>query len=87
MRTLSDQHYLEVVARLRSARERSGMTQAQLARNLGRPQSYVSKVETGERRIDFIELLRLCRALGTSLADVTPAEYRDVLEGPNTDGS
>lgn len=39
------------------------MTQAQLALRLGRPQSFVSKVELGERRIDVIELIQLLNAM------------------------
>ena len=39
------------------------MTQAQLAARLGRPQSFISKVETGERRLDVIEFLQLAKAL------------------------
>ena len=43
--------------RLRRARERAGLTQVEAARTLGRPQSLVSKAETGERRLDVVELL------------------------------
>jgi transcriptional regulator with XRE-family HTH domain len=39
------------------------LTQAQLAERLGRPQSYVSKYEAGERRLDFVETFFLCNAL------------------------
>jgi transcriptional regulator with XRE-family HTH domain len=48
---------------LADARERAGMTQAQLAARLGRPQSFVSKFENGERRLDVIEFLDVARAL------------------------
>lgn len=40
------------------------MTQQQLADELGRPQSFVSKVENGDRRLDVIEFLEICRLLG-----------------------
>ena len=43
--------------RLRKARLEAGMTQAEVARALGKPQSFVSKSETAERRVDVIELL------------------------------
>ena len=46
---------------------------------LGRPQSYVSKVETCERRIDVVELLQLCRIIGVTLAEVIPVEFLDVI--------
>jgi transcriptional regulator with XRE-family HTH domain len=44
------------------------MTQAELAERLGKPQSYVSKVERGERIIDLVEIRWWCRELG---GDVT----------------
>ena len=85
MKSIHDQRYIEVVASLRKARERSGLTQRDVARLLGRPQSYVSKVETCERRFDYVELLYMCRAIGVGLDEITPAEFRDLLE-PGTDG-
>ena len=45
------------------ARESTGLTQAGLARRLNRPQSYVSKFERGERRLDVVEYLEVARAL------------------------
>jgi ribosome-binding protein aMBF1 (putative translation factor) len=45
------------------ARESSGLTQAGLAERLNRPQSYVSKFERGERRLDVVEYLEVARAL------------------------
>lgn len=47
------------------ARLNAGVTQAELAVTLSVPQSFVSKYETGERRIDVVEFLCICRALGT----------------------
>ena len=79
MKTIHDQRYIEVIALLRKARERAGCTQGEIARMLGRPQSYVSKVETCERRIDVVELLQMCRIIGVTLADVIPAEFLNVL--------
>jgi len=50
-------------------RKRAGLTQAELAHALARPQSYVSKFERGERRIDVVELLDITAALGTDPAN------------------
>jgi len=80
MTQLHSQAYLEFVARLRRSRKAAGVTQAQLARRLGRAQSYVSKAETCERRLDFIETAQWCHALRVRLADVLPSEFRSVLE-------
>lgn len=54
---------------LKSTRESAGMTQTALAKKLNRPQSFVSKYESGERRIDLIELREICKALKISLTD------------------
>jgi transcriptional regulator with XRE-family HTH domain len=52
--------------KLRKLRESAGITQVQLAQRLGAPQSYVSKVESGERRMDFLEVRDYCKACGQS---------------------
>jgi transcriptional regulator with XRE-family HTH domain len=41
------------------------LTQAEVAKRLGKPQSYVSKYETGERRLDVVEFLDVAAAVGT----------------------
>ena len=54
---------------LRQMRLDAGLRQADLARKLRQPQSFVSKYESGERRIDILELREICSALGVSLAE------------------
>jgi transcriptional regulator with XRE-family HTH domain len=49
-----------------AARKEAGLTQEELANRVRRTQSWVSKVERGERRIDVIELREVCQALGRS---------------------
>lgn len=49
---------------LKELRTKKGLTQAAIADKLGMPQSYVSKIETGERRLDFVETFGLCEAIG-----------------------
>ena len=57
----------DVLRRLLVARrEACGMTQVELAAALHRPQSYVSKVERGERRLEVVEFIEYARALGAS---------------------
>jgi len=48
---------------LAEARKEAGLTQFALGRRLKRPQSYVSKYETGERRLDVVEFVEVARAL------------------------
>jgi ribosome-binding protein aMBF1 (putative translation factor) len=52
---------------LREAREHAGLTQVQLARKIGETQTFVSKCERGERRIDVVELRTFCKAFGSNL--------------------
>ena len=54
-------------ALLRQVRIEAGLRQGDLAEKLGHPQSFVSKYESGERRLDVLELRRICRVLGLSL--------------------
>jgi transcriptional regulator with XRE-family HTH domain len=78
-RTMSDPDYVELIAALRRLREERGLAQAALAQLLGRPQSFVAKYETCERRLDVLDLLRICRALGARIQDVIPRQWRDEL--------
>ena len=64
--------------RLKEARRRSGLTQAEAARALGQPQNFVSKCETGERRIDPIELADFMALYETTF---------DALVSPGTSSS
>jgi transcriptional regulator with XRE-family HTH domain len=49
--------YQKFLDKFRQARLDANLTQVQVAERLGKPQSYVSKCESGERRVDFVELL------------------------------
>lgn len=63
---------------IREARVDAGLAQADLAARLSKPQSFVSKVESGERRVDVVELRALCRALGLALEEFVARLERDV---------
>ena len=65
-KTPYDIAYLELRRILKALREAKHLTQAQLSRKLSVPQSFVSKYETGERRLVIIETAQICQALGTS---------------------
>jgi transcriptional regulator with XRE-family HTH domain len=53
--------YRAFLERLRQARQDAHLTQVEVARALGQPQSFISKCESGERRVDVIELAELAR--------------------------
>jgi transcriptional regulator with XRE-family HTH domain len=59
--------YQRFLERLRAARLEAGMTQTEVARRLRRPQSFVSKSESGERRLDVVELAELADVYGKTL--------------------
>ena len=67
MRKNPDPNRPILLALLRAVRLEAGMRQTDLANRLGHPQSYVSKYESGERRLDLLELREICIALGISL--------------------
>ncbi len=54
---------------LRQMRKDAGLRQTDLAKKLGEPQSFVSRYESGERRLDVLELKCICSILGVSLND------------------
>jgi len=66
MKTIHDSRYKELIARMIEKRDELRITQVALADQLGRPQSYVAKVENFERRIDLVEFRDWMRAMGVS---------------------
>lgn len=68
-KTIYTREYEVLLRLLREARTRAGILQTDLAQRLGQRQSFVSKVECGERRIDLIELRTILGAIGVKLSD------------------
>ena len=64
--------YERLQRKLKETRIEAGLTQAEVARILGRTQSFISKIETGERRVDFLELQVLAKIYRKS-----PSDYED----------
>jgi transcriptional regulator with XRE-family HTH domain len=62
--------YQRLCSLLRQLRHEAGLTQVQVAAWLGVPQSFVSKYESGERRLDVVELGHVAGVLGVSLREV-----------------
>ena len=65
-----DEAYRELREVLITARRDAGVSQEKLAAKIGRAQTFVSKIELGERRLDLIELLVWADALGVDARDV-----------------
>ena len=72
-KSVHSRKYKRLVDCLKSARIAADLTQADVAKALKRPQSFVSKCESRERRIDFIELLEFCRLYKISLDAIVSA--------------
>ena len=53
---------------IRAMRLEAGLRQQDVADRLGQPQSYVSKCESGERRVDIVELAAICHACDSDLS-------------------
>jgi transcriptional regulator with XRE-family HTH domain len=64
LKSIYGQEYRHLLSLLVQVRKDAGITQQELAGKLGRPQSFVSKFERGERRIDVVEFLAISRAIG-----------------------
>jgi len=70
---------------LRATRKRTGITQVALAEKIGETQSYVSKVERGERRLDLVQLRVFCAAMGIKLSKFVDA-FEEELATPQRPG-
>lgn len=70
MSSIYSEQYQLVIKKVREARREQGLTQAVVAERLGKPQSFLAKVENGERRLDVIEFIHLAQLLSLDPADV-----------------
>jgi transcriptional regulator with XRE-family HTH domain len=70
----------KVQALLRQIRVDADLRQVDLAKRLGEPQSFVSKYENGERRLDILEIRAICQAVGITLEEFV-RKFEESLEG------
>ncbi|MDD4931314.1 MAG: helix-turn-helix transcriptional regulator [Candidatus Colwellbacteria bacterium] len=61
VKSIQTKEYAYFVERLKKARLEAGLTQVQAAKKLGRPQSHISNVESGQQRVDVVELKRFAK--------------------------
>jgi len=66
-KSIHTREYAVFVERLRKAREEAGLTQVQVAKKLKRPQSHISNVESGQQRVDVVELQRFAKMYGKDI--------------------
>lgn len=65
---------------LRKHRKAAGLTQVDCSKALSRPQSFISDVENGTRRLDIVQLRDLCKVLGISLGKLVQELEEGILE-------
>ena len=70
-KSIHSREYRTFLRLLREARESAGLTQEELGGHLGETQTFVSKCERGERRLDLVETWQFCAALGISFRGFT----------------
>lgn len=63
-KTLGSERHRALIALLIEAREKAGLTQTELAEKIGEYQSFVARLESGQRRVDVVEFLELAEVLG-----------------------
>lgn len=83
-KSINSQQYRVFLRELRAARKRSGLTQLDLAAKIGETQSFVSKCERGERRLDVVELRSFCGAFGVSFPAFTQDLDKTLERSPKT---
>ncbi len=60
-KSIYTKEYRELLQKLKKARQSSGLSQVEVAKKLEKPQSFVSKIESGERRVDIVELKQISK--------------------------
>lgn len=76
---VSSRNYAVFLEHLRSARKAAGLTQQELAERLRETQTFVSKCERGDRRIDISELYEFCQALNISLSQFVRTLEEEIM--------
>jgi transcriptional regulator with XRE-family HTH domain len=84
-KSLRSPEHVALCELLISARKSAGLTQAEVATRLKRPQSFVAKYEGGERRLDVIEFIEVVRVVGGDPAEVFDRLVRSVESGRRAD--
>ena len=75
MKTIYQAKYSALIERLIAARRNAGLTQAEIAKILDKPQSYVAKIEGKDRKLDVMEFVELCETIGQE-----PSELIKVIQ-------
>ena len=80
-KTVFTPEYRILLRMLREQRAEAGLTQVELAKRLRQTQSFISKIERGEARLDLVQLRQICRILGTSLPTFVQEYEKRLVSG------
>jgi transcriptional regulator with XRE-family HTH domain len=80
-KSIYSDEYTKFLDHLKQTRKNVPITQEQLAKSLGQTQSFISKVERGERRLDLVELRAFCNALGVEFPSFVSQLDKILSEG------
>lgn len=83
-RSVTSDIHRSLVAYIIAERKRANLTQAEVAAQLGRHQSFVATVESGQRRIDIVDLFDLGQAIGFDPIDAVHVISQKVLASPHS---
>ena len=75
-KSIYSNNYIYLIYRLNSERKRLKISQISLATSLGKPQSFISKIETRERKLDIIEFIEISLAMGINPKEI----FNDVVD-------
>lgn len=82
-KTIYRPEHAALLSLLKKYRKAAGLTQVECSKALGRPQSFMSDVESGTRRLDIVQLRDLCTVLGVGLQDLI-AEFEKSLSADDS---
>jgi len=78
-KSLGSREHRELIALLVQKRRDAGLTQEDVAKQMRWPQSYISKIESGDRRLDVIEFIRIASVIGFD-AGAIAQELQELIE-------
>lgn len=78
MKSLRTRAHRSLCSVIAEARKHAGLSQQELARRLRRSQSFIAKIEVGERRVDVIEFIEIARATGVEPTELLQRTLKGV---------
>ena len=81
--TIRSPRQLLLVQRITEARKEAGLTQAELASQFGKHQPFIANIESGQRRVDLVELIELADVIGLDLHRIIE-DLKSLPAGPRT---